>query len=371
MDWLRSVFLRELFGIALWVYLASFLALVAGFAGRRIVASVSRRLLRATERTSNSLDDLLIHALSRPLEWTVMLAGVLLAVLILPLPKEPVDIDRFAWSVAAATSIAMAVWFALRLADGLAALWEQKAQLTETKLDDQLVPIVRRSARVFLIVIGAVLVLQNLGYSVGSLLAGLGIGGVALAMASKDTVANLFGSLVIFLDKPFQIGDWIETGTIEGTVEEVGLRTTRVRTFADSLITVPNASFTTIATNNWSRMRKRRIKMTVGVTYSTTPDNLEQLVEDIRGLIRENPRIRDDFFLVNFDNFGPSSLDIFVYCFTVTTAWAEFLDAKQELLLQIMRLVESRGLSFAFPTQTIHLESDAGSTVHTELARPA
>ncbi|MBN1758779.1 MAG: mechanosensitive ion channel family protein [Chitinispirillaceae bacterium] len=131
-----------------------------------------------------------------------------------------------------------------------AGLWMERAKRTESKLDDQLIPIVRRSSKVFFFVIGVVLVLQNMGYSVGSLIAGLGIGAVAIAMASKDTVANLFGSLMIFLDKPFHIGDWIEMGSIEGTVEVVGLRTTRIRTFANSLITMPNSMFTTGAINN-------------------------------------------------------------------------------------------------------------------------
>ncbi|MBN1337639.1 MAG: mechanosensitive ion channel [Deltaproteobacteria bacterium] len=358
MDLWTRIVTYPLLGIDLWVYGASFLAVLGGFVGKRIVTTVFRRLLRASERTTLPLDEVVLDALVRPLEWAAMVAGVFLAVLILPLPKEPVDIDHYARAIATATSVVLGVWFSIRLSDGLTGLWQKRAQSTDTRLDDQLVPIVRRSARVFLLVIGVVLVLQNLGYSVASLLAGLGIGGVALAMASKDTVANLFGSFVIFLDKPFQIGDWIETGSIEGTVEEVGLRTTRVRTFSDSLITVPNANFTTIATNNWSQMRKRRIKTTIGVTYSTRPDQVEQLVQEIRQLILDDERLRSDFFLVNFDNFGPSSLDIFLYCFTVTTNWAEYLEVKQDLFLEIMRRIEARGLAFAFPTQTVHLETD-------------
>jgi MscS family membrane protein len=196
-----------------------------------------------------------------------------------------------------------------------------------------------------------------MGYSVGSLLAGLGIGGFAVAMASKDTVANLFGSLVIFLDKPFQIGDWIEMESTEGTVEEVGLRTTRIRTFANSLVTVPNLLFTSHTVNNWSRMKKRRIKMTIGITYSTSAKKVDELVNRIRQLIENDEHIRNDFYLVNFDSFGPSSLGIFVYCFTATTNWADFLQAKQEFMLNIMDCVKELGLEFAFPTQSIHVES--------------
>lgn len=357
MDRIIELFSYTFMGIEAWVYIASFSAIFIGFVAKKIVGGVLQRFIQASEKTRFKFDDVLFSALQKPAEWAIMVLGLYVAVSILPIPESPVDIKRFVTAVITGTSVALVVWFAVRLVDGLSELWMEKAAATETKLDDQLVPIARRSAKVFLVIIGIVLVLQNLGYSVGSLLAGLGIGGVALAMASKDTVANLFGSLVIFLDKPFQIGDWIEMGDIEGTVEEVGLRTTRVRTFANSLITVPNLMWTTQSINNWSRMQKRRIKMTVGVTYSSAPEKVEALVQRIRDIIKADENIRDDFFLVNFDNFGPSSLDVFIYCFTVTTNWGEFLQAKETFMLQIMHAVRELGLSFAFPTQSIHVES--------------
>jgi MscS family membrane protein len=357
MENVQELFYYEFLGIATWVYAAAFGAIFVGFLGKKIVSLILNRFAKLAEKTSFAFDDVLFKALTRPAEWAVMVGGLYVALLILPIPDEPVDIRRFVNAVISGATVALVVWFAVRLVDGLSDIWAEKAAQTETKLDDQLVPIVRRSAKVFFFVIGAVLVLQNMGYSVGSLLAGLGIGGVALAMASKDTVANLFGSLVIFLDKPFQIGDWIEMDEVEGTVEEVGLRTTRVRTFANSLVTVPNLLFTTKTINNWSQMKKRRIKMTVGVTYDTSPEKVDTLVKDIREIIAKDDKIRNDFYLVNFDNFGPSSLDIFIYCFTVTTNWAEFLQAKQEFMLEIMTAVETLGLSFAFPTQSLHVES--------------
>ena len=360
MDNLLELAKINILGIPMWVYVAAFAAILLGFAGKKIAGIIFTRLINASAKTSFAIDDVLLTALAKPVEWGVALGGLACALIILPLPTEPVDVRRFVFAILTGTSIALVVWFAMRLVDGLTGIWSEKASETDTKLDDQLVPIVRRSAKVFLFLIGVVLVLQNLGYSVGSLLAGLGIGGVAVAMASKDTVANLFGSLVIFLDKPFQIGDWIEMGDIEGTVEEVGLRTTRVRTFANSLITIPNLQFTTIAINNWSRMQKRRIKMTVGVTYSSSPEKVDQLVLDIRKIIEEDENLRNDFYLVNFDNFGPYSLDVFIYCFTKTTVWGDFLQAKQQFMLKIMGCVKSLGLDFAFPTQTLHVDSLPG-----------
>jgi len=174
-------------------------------------------------------------------------------------------------------------------------------------------------------------------------------------LAAKESLSNIFGSIVILLDRPFKVGDWIEMNGLEGTIEEIGLRTTRVRTFANSLITVPNAKWTTSAINNWSRMQKRRISTKIGVTYDTTPEQIEALVETIRGLIRSDEGLRDEFFLVNFDGFGPSSLDIFIYCFTKTTQWGEYLTVKERFFLNIAREVHKAGLQFAFPTQTVHL----------------
>lgn len=370
MDIIMEIGAYEFMGIAVWVYAASFAAVFFGFLGKRITSAIIQRFIKAAEGTRFALDDMLLNALLKPAEWAVMVGGLFVALMILPLPQKPVDIAHFVDALMNGVAVALVVWFAIRLLDGLTDIWAKRAEQTETKLDDQLVPIVRRSGKTFLFVIGVVLVLQNMGYSVGSLLAGLGIGGVALAMASKDTVANLFGSLVIFLDKPFQIGDWIEMGDLEGTVEEVGLRTTRVRTFANSLITVPNLLFTTKSINNWSRMKKRRIKMTVGVTYDTPPKKIDALVNRIREIIRDDANIHNDFYLVNFDGFGASSLDIFIYCFTVTTVWGEFLQAKQEFMLKIMEAVAQLDLSFAFPTQSIHVESLPGEPAALTKQRP-
>lgn len=141
-------------------------------------------------------------------------------------------------------------------------------------------------------------------------------------------------------------------------MEEVGLRATRVRTFPNSLITIPNATFTTSAINNWSRMKKRRIKLTIGLTYDTPREKLEEAVDAIRGILQQDAHIHQEFFMVYFTDFGTYSLDILVYCFSVTTNWSEHLRVRQQVLLKIMDAVKGLGLSFAFPTQTLHLRGD-------------
>jgi MscS family membrane protein len=357
MEQILEFFKTEFLGISLGTYFAALGVIVAGLLAKRLVKSVFDRLLGLAEKTKMRFDDVLLTALSRPLEWGMGVGGIFAALYILPLPSEPVNIAKFVGAMFMAVVVFLVTWAAVRLVDGLCTWWEERAKKTKSKLDDQLVPIVRQSSKVFLYIVGVVFLLQNLGYSVVSLLAGFGLGGAALALASKDTVANLFGSIVIFFDKPFQIGDWIEMKSLEGTVEDVGLRTTRVRTFANSLLTVPNALFTSEPVNNWSRMKKRRIKMNVGVTYGSSPEKVDELVLKIRQIIEEDDNLLHDFYLVNFDNFGPYSLDIFIYCFTRTTVWAEFLQAKQEFMLKIMHAVKNLGLDFAFPTQSLYVES--------------
>ena len=344
-------------GIAVKIYIYAFLAILTGFLARWIVTAILGGIAKSAGKTRTTLDDMLIAAFVRPAGWACLLGGLYGALLILPLPSEPADIRKFSDSLVKGFSILLLVWCAGLLLDGVIQVWKSKADASDSRLDDQLVPVVHKAGKVFLYVIGIVLFLQNLGYSVASLIAGLGLGGAAIALASRDTLANFFGSVVIFVDRPFHVGDWIEMDGIEGTVEAVGLRTTRIRTFANSLITMPNSMLTTKAIENWSRMRKRRIRMSVGVTYSTGPEKMEQLVDGIRAIIAADQAMDHDYYLVYFNEFGPSSLDVFIYCFTRSTVWADYLAARQNFLLKIMRLVDELGLEFAFPTQTLHVES--------------
>ena len=221
------------------------------------------------------------------------------------------------------------------------------------------VPLIKKAIRIFVLLIGIVMVIDNLGYSVGGLLATLGLGGAALAFAAKDTIANLYGSLALVLDRPFKVGDWIMVGKdIDGDVEEIGLRSTKVRTWPKTIMSIPNSVLANETINNWSRMPKRRVKQVIGVTYDTSPDDMDGLVEDIRNLLREDEDIEQEFILVNFTDFGDSSLNILVYYFTKTIQWLDYMDVRQRMNLKIMRAVEQRGLSIAFPTRTVHLAGD-------------
>jgi MscS family membrane protein len=330
-------------------------AIVAAWVAGRIAARILRKIAEATPE--GSFRRVIVEAFELPVVWALRTAGIWFALNQMPLGKvDAFDLDYFVDRLMQAVTIVLATWLGTRIIDSLTQIWERRAAETEGRFDDQLVPVARASGKVTVVVIGLVMALQQLDYSVSSLLAGLGIGGAAVAFASKDTVANFFGSIVIFVDRPFQVGDWIEVGDVEGTVEEVGLRVTRIRTFANSLITIPNAKFTTDSINNWAQMKKRRVKMTIGLTYDTTPEKMRQAVKSIREIIKGDDRFHHDFYLVNFFDFGDSSLGIFCYFFTRTTNWAEHMQIREDFMLKVMDSMRSLGLSFAFPTQTVHLE---------------
>jgi MscS family membrane protein len=343
------------FGIKVSEYGLAFLCVLGGFVLRFIVMAITRHLICLSEKTDNQYDDILIDAFKRPIGWACLLAGIWGALYLLPLPTEPIDIDKFVREFMKAAGVAMMVWLAMRLVRGFGIYYEGRAVAEKTSMAG-FIPVGRKSINVFIVIIGALAIIQNLGYSIGSLLAGLGIGGAAIALASRDTIANLFGSFVVFVDRPFHVGDWVEIEGVEGTVEELGLRVTRIRTFANSQITFPNSKLTTTPIQNWSRMQKRRIKMTIRVAYDTPADKLKAAVEKIREIIMNDERFHHDFFIVNFTEFSAYSLDIFVNCFVITTVWAEYLQTREEFLLRIKTEFEKLGVSFALSTQLIQVD---------------
>lgn len=238
-------------------------------------------------------------------------------------------------------------------------LWKQ-AEASETTLDDQLVPLVSKLLKIIVVIIGFFIVLSIVGVNVTALLAGLSIGGLALALAAQDTIKNLFGSLMIFLDRPFQIGDWVQANGVDGTVEEVGFRSTRVRTFANSLVTVPNGEIANMTVDNLGMRVYRRYKALISLTYDTPPDLIEKYVEGLRQIVVNHPATRKDYYEIHMNEMGATSLNILFYIFFDVPTWSEELKARHEIILETMRLAEKLNVRFAFPTQTLHIEEMPG-----------
>ncbi len=247
------------------------------------------------------------------------------------------------------------VWGSYRLTNILGEFLTQWAERTESTLDDLLVPLVVKSLKLFITVLGIIFFADRMAIELAPLLTGLGLGGLAFALAAKDFVGNLFGSVMVIADRTFQVGDWVVIGDIEGTIEQVGFRSTRIRTFYNSLITLPNSNLITSSVDNLGRRRYRRWRTTLSVTYDTPPGKIEAFCEGIRELVRKHPYTRKDYFQVYLNAFAPASLDVLLYIFFSTPDWSTELRERQRLMLDIMRLARQLGVEFAFPTQTLHV----------------
>ena len=221
-----------------------------------------------------------------------------------------------------------------------------------------MVPLLRKSLNTFVVIIGTLFVLRyGLQIDIVPLLTGLSIGGLAFALAAQDTIKNFFGSLMIFIDKPFQIGDWITSGDIDGTVEEVGFRSTRIRTFRNSLTYVPNGKVADAVIDNHGLRKFRRFSTQLAITYDTPPQLISLFVEGLRKIVEEHPYIKKDNYHVYLNDLGAFSINVMFYVFFEVPTWGDELRVRQEVLLKIIQLAESIGVRFAFPTQTLHMET--------------
>lgn len=348
---------QEVAGVAYWQYLALLLVLFCGAVARKVVQFVAaERFASLAGRHGHRWAQGLAVVLASPGALLVMAGLLRVTYPFLALPLSASSALAFGVRLLAILAV---VWALYRLVDVLSAMMAEKAAKTDTKLDDQLVPLIRKSLKIFTVVAGSLFLLQNCNINVGSLLAGLGIGGVAIALAAKDTVANFFGSIMIFVDRPFQIGDWVKVEGAAGMVEEVGFRSTRIRTLQNSLLTVPNARFTEAQIDNLGQFR--RTSVTIGLTYETTPEQMQSFVEGVRAIIQANPYTRKDCYEIHMSGFGAFALEVMLYFFLDVDSWSLELRERHNLFLEIMRLARALGVDFAFPTQTLHVDYVPGS----------
>ena len=360
---LPAIFQTRFLGMALWQFAGIFFLLLFALVLRTIGEFVLNKIAKWLQKhTPPTWDETIVLESVRPLGFLVFTLLLLAFYADLQLPVRMNAAIRFVLDFMVAVSL---LWLSFKIVDFICDHLLRITARTDTKLDDQLVPMLRKSLKIFAFIVGALVLVQSFGYSVGSILAGLGIGGVAVALAAKDTLANLFGSVTIFADRPFQIGDWIVMGNVEGTVEEVGFRSTRVRTFYNSVVSIPNSKLANTDVDNMGMRRYRRIKEVISLTYSTTAEQMQAFVEGIRAVIRANRYMRQDFHEIHFNGFGDSSLNVLVYCFLDVQTWSDELREKHNFFLEILRLAEEVGVEFAFPTQTIHVDSFHGDKPRT------
>lgn len=315
---------------------------------------VVRRLEKLVSRTETQLDDTLVDALRNPIRFVPVVLGFFLATSYLNLSDE---LQNFATNLNRSLIAFTIFWALYRMSDPLSAIMMRAAHVLTTSM----IQWISKAVKVAFVLLGAATILEIWGIQVGALIAGLGLFGVAVALGAQDLFKNLIAGLFVIGERRFHPGDWILVkGIVEGTVEEIGFRTTTVRRFDKAPVYVPNAQLSDNAVTNFSRMTYRRIKWVIGLEYGSTEEQLSKVRDAIEAYITDH----DDFVqpadtstFVRIDRFSDSSIDILLYCFTHTTDWLDWLAIKERLLLEIKSIVEEAGTGFAFPSRSLYLEA--------------
>ena len=348
--WLHHFFPNIDDGLFHWI--ACGVVFVAAILLRHVITNVVFFYLKKlAEKTETTLDDKLFPALEGPTAALVMVLGIFAALTVLQLSDRA---DHLLSNGAQIAVLGVILWAFIKAGGAILDHLEEIAhgkQMTVATF----MPLIKKTLFVFAVIFGVLVIAQSMGWPVQSFLAGLGIGGLAFALAAQDTIANMFGSLVVVMDQPFKVGDTVKIGTSVGTVEDIGLRSTKMRLLDKSLVVIPNKTVAAEAIVNLTRFTQRRVEQVIGLTYDTRPEQMETVVEEIRQLILSETEVDPASVMVFFRDYSESSLDIWLVYVAKSADFQASMRLRQRLNLAIMRAVESRGLSFAFPTQTMHL----------------
>ena len=353
MEQLEKIFELQILNIPVYKWILATLTFLLFIVLRKVVSHLIVKSIRVVvSRTKTRIDDKLLDLVESPLRFLFIVLGIWAFFDILGIKNE------FITHLIRSLFIFNIFWLFYNGTYVFKEEIDKFGQRIGGELAKEVSSFVNKTIKAFVIILGLVALLQEWGINVSAFVASMGLGGLAFALAAKDTAANLFGGLSILADKTFKIGDWVLINEkIEGIVEDIGLRTTKIRTFEKSIVTVPNSLIANSPVENFSRRDSRRIKFLVGLTYDTPRETIKKIVKEIKELLENHPGInKNQTLLVNFYEFSDSSLDIFVYCYTNTPDWAKWLEIKEDIQLKIMDIVEKNGSSFAFPSRSIYVE---------------
>jgi len=347
-----------IFGIPLGNLIAAVIVFIIVVLLRKyLTRSVIRFLILLTKKTETELDDIIVNQLKYPIRF-------LFVIIALDLFFQFTFVDNtFTQLLLSSMLIVDVYWMIYAFTPAVQRFLLDYSRHNE-HLSYELGNFIIRLVRLLILLLGLISLLYNFGINVTAFVASLGLVGMAFALAAKDTAANLFGSIALMLDRSIRIGEWIKVNGVEGIVEDIGMRTTKIRTFEKSFVVVPNSIVANTNIENFSRRGIRRIKMVIGLTYDTTTDQMQKITYDLRSMLTAHPGIaHDQTLLIRFDRFEDSYLGIFVYAFTNTSDWARYLEIKEDINLKIMEIVEENGAAFAFPSQSIYVEKIPGDSL--------
>ena len=359
-----EVFEKRIFEMPAGQIIGGAIIMIAFLAVRRIFANtVIFYLTKLTKSTKTDLDEIFLEALKGPLKFIPIVLGIFFFTQWFELSENAL---KFFLTIVKTFIAFVLFWAAYNVLTPLSSVLEtilsKLTQKSETLFAEEFTQLIIRALKIAVMIVGFIIILSQWGINVVPLLGGLGILGMAVGFGAQDSIANIFGGIKILLDGQFRRGDWIQTPDIEGTVFEIGIATTKVREFDKAITSIPNKRMSESAIKNYSRMTNRRVKMTIGVEYSSTANQLENIVDRIREYLQSNPDIAQPetesvLQMAHLTSFGASSIDISLYYFTKTTNWVEWRRVVHENIIEYKRIVEREGAAFAFPSQSIYLES--------------
>ena len=319
-----------------------------------VAAALAKPFEKFSEKTGREWPGEFARAFQKPVRVLIAAVGLYIALRM----STAVPHGGAAWQSAVrcfrSLWVALAAWGLCRLSDGaVALLFEKKPDL---QISGVLLPFLSRALRFLITALAVLIIAQEWNYSISGLLAGLGLGGLAFALAAQETISNLFGGLVVFLDKPFSIGDWIKTGEIEGNVEDMSFRSVKIRTFSQAVVTVPNAKLVGGAITNFSRMGKRKVDFTLTLSLETKPETLRSCTEEIREMLADCEGLEPESAAAALDGIGQTGFSLLISFYTVTTDWQEFLRVREEVYYRVLAILEREHAELAVPTQFLRLE---------------
>jgi len=343
----------EVAGVPLYKIIAALSITLLTVILRKLIAFLVVKILaKVTLKTKTDVDELLVKTFVKPFSYIIVVIGLYLSLLVLDIPK--IYADKFLKTFL----LLILGWAVLRFIN----IFHPKIVSFFVKIGgkdfaEEVGDFILKILKAFIVGIVVASLLQELGINIGAILASVGLLGLAVSLAAKDTFENILSGLIILLDKPIKIGETVKVNDFMGSVEDIGLRSTKIRTFDKSLVTIPNRDIVNNHVENFTRRNKRRVRFYVGLVYSTNRRQMENILNEIRELLRNHPGVaKDEKFYVYFENFGDSSLNILVQYYTNTNDYEEYLKIIEDINLKIMKIVERNGSSFAFPSRSIYVE---------------
>ncbi|NGX50614.1 MAG: Low conductance mechanosensitive channel YnaI [Chlamydiae bacterium] len=322
-----------------------------------VISRFYKRVYPRIEKTHLTWDSALLKSMIRPLKIIIWILGLTFSIQLLAFHFEQESLVDLFRPFRNFSFVVLILWFALRFVKNMETDYAREQRKKKQKYDKTTVRAICQISRIIVVMISVLIYLQTQNINISAVLAFGGAGGLVVGLAAKDLLANFFGGLMIYMDRPFSVGDWIRSPDreIEGYVEHIGWRLTRIRTFSKRPIYVPNGLFSTISVENPSRMSNRQIKTHIGIRYDDA-SKMGTIQQEVEEMIKNDPEIdTDKFLMVRFDEFGPSSLNFLIYCFTKTTKWADYKLVQQNIYLKIIEIIERHGAECAFPTTTLHI----------------